>query len=213
MRTRTCSYPLETLHRPNGPMAPKRSKRKASKPPARPPARSTVAPTPKFVGRAPSPVFDHYITKGPNEPVRLPGTAPPTTPVAPTPVAAVPSPLPRTPASTPAQPTRPAGDAPKSLIALEPPFDLDEFAGLLGQTTIRVKVPKEDLSEAIRRVTEFMGFGIYVYAFSVRPAADDQLRKFVLELTRVDFSTARGDWVPFQDRGRSESPFGPDEKK
>jgi hypothetical protein len=101
----------------------------------------------------------------------------------------------------------------KPLIALEPAFDLDEFAGLLGQTLIRVKVPKEDLPEALRRVTDFMGFGIYVYAFSVRPAPDDQLKKFVLELTRVDFSPARHDWVPFQDRGRSDSPFGPDEKK
>ncbi|MCI4318535.1 MAG: hypothetical protein L3J87_01825 [Thermoplasmata archaeon] len=113
----------------------------------------------------------------------------------------------------PGAPSAPSGGLPKALIALEPPFDLDEFAGLLGQTTIRVQVPKEDLSEALRRVTDFMGFGIYVYAFSVRPAAADQLKKFVLELTRVDFSASRGDWVPFQDRGRSESPFGPDDKK
>jgi hypothetical protein len=201
-------------------MAPKRSKRKASTPRPRAPARSTVAATPKFVGRAPSPVFDHYITKGPNEPVRLPGSAPPAAPAAAPPRAAA-APVPTARRPVPAAPTAPppaASPAPtggpsKPLIALEPAFDLDEFAGLLGQTLIRVKVPKEDLPEALRRVTDFMGFGIYVYAFSVRPAPDDQLKKFVLELTRVDFSTARRDWVPFQDRGRSDSPFGPDEKK
>jgi hypothetical protein len=130
-----------------------------------------------------------------------------------TPIPAAPAPTP-----TPTAPTSPASlstssGPSKPLIALEPAFDLDEFAGLLGQTLIRVKVPKEDLPEALRRVTDFMGFGIYVYAFSVRPAPDDQLKKFVLELTRVDFSPARHDWVPFQDRGRSDSPFGPDEKK
>jgi hypothetical protein len=176
--------------------------------------RQGPARTPKFVGRAASPVFDKYITKGPNEPVRLPGTNPPppvvTAPLPPTPALAT-APHPTAPTPAPAAPAL-LGDPSKGLIALEPPFDLDEFAGLLGQTTIRVKVPKEDLSEALRRVTDFMGFGIYIYAFSVRPAAEDQLRKFVLELTRVDFSTTRGDWVPFLERGRSESPFGPDAK-
>lgn len=192
-------------------MARKRSKRTNAR--TRTPSGSTVAATPKFVGRAPSPVFDHYITKGPNEPVRLPGSAPAIVATPPVPVPTAPAPVARATAPTPAGPVRATTDAPKALIALEPPFDLDEFAALLGQTTIRVKVPKEDLSEALRRVTDFMGFGIYVYAFSVRPAPDDQLKKFVVELTRVDFSTARGDWVPFQDRGRSESPFGPDDKK
>ena len=98
----------------------------------------------------------------------------------------------------------------KPLISLERPFDLDEFAQQLGETTIRVQVPKEDLSEALRRVTDFMGFGIYVYAFSVRPAPEEQLKKFVVELMRVDYSPGRGDWAPFQDKGRSDSPFGPD---
>jgi hypothetical protein len=187
---------------------PKRSKKPRAQPAATP-------PTPKFVGRAASPVYDKYITKGPNEPVRVPGSTPALPPVTPPPRPAPLAPAAPRPVASPPAPAltaAPSGDGPKTLIALEPPFDLDEFAGLLGQTTIRVKVPKEDLSEALRRVTDFMGFGIYIYAFSVRPAPEDQLKKFVLELTRVDFSTARNDWVPFQERGRSESPFGPDAK-
>lgn len=97
-----------------------------------------------------------------------------------------------------------------NLIALERPFSVDEFAGLLGATRIRVVVPKEDLAATLQRIADFMGFGIYVYEFAVRPAPEDQLRKFVVELTRVDFSAGRGDWVPFQEKGRSDSPFGPD---
>ncbi|MCI4350720.1 MAG: hypothetical protein L3K15_04330 [Thermoplasmata archaeon] len=198
-------------------MAAKKSRSSPPKPKKRRAARPATPPTPKFVGRAASPVFDKYITKGPNEPVRLPGSlpaAPPAPAAPPRPSLATTHPAPSSPAAaaTPAVGLPVVGDPAKGLIALEPPFDLDEFAGLLGQTTIRVKVPKEDLSEALRRVTDFMGFGIYVYAFSVRPAPEDQLRKFVLELTRVDFSAARGDWQPFQERGRSTSPFGPDAK-
>jgi hypothetical protein len=95
------------------------------------------------------------------------------------------------------------------LIALERPFDLDEFAGLLGETSIRAEIPREDVAEALRRVAEFMGFGIYVYAIRVAPANDELLHRFVVELQRVDFDAAKGTWVPFEDKGRSESPFGP----
>jgi hypothetical protein len=104
----------------------------------------------------------------------------------------------------------PSGGAPpKGLIALAKPFDVDEFAQLLGETNIRVTVPREDLAEVLRRVSDFMGFGIYVYSFRVKPAATDLLKEFVLELTRVDFSAAKNDWLPFQEKGRSDSPFGP----
>jgi hypothetical protein len=54
-----------------------------------------------------------------------------------------------------------------------------------------------------------MGFGIYVYSIRVEPAAAELLRSFVVELQRVDFSAAEGRWVPFQELGRSDSPFGP----
>ncbi|HEV2428723.1 MAG TPA: hypothetical protein VGV64_02620, partial [Thermoplasmata archaeon] len=95
------------------------------------------------------------------------------------------------------------------LIPLERPFDLDEFAQLLGSTSVRVEVPREDLAEALRRISDFMGFGIYVYAIRVRPAPEDLLKRFVIELQRVDFNPEKKDWVPFEETGRSDSPFGP----
>ena len=75
--------------------------------------------------------------------------------------------------------------------------------------SIRVTVPREELAEVLRRVSEFMGFGIYVYEISIRPAPSESLAGFVVELRRVDYSAARGSWGPFEDKGRSESPFGP----
>lgn len=81
---------------------------------------------------------------------------------------------------------------------------------MLGETSIEVKVPREDLAEVLRRISDFMGFGIYVYRFSVRPAPSGLLKEFVVELTRVDYSPTDGAWNPFVEKGRSESPFGPD---
>ncbi len=72
---------------------------------------------------------------------------------------------------------------------------------MLGETAIRVTVPRDDLPEVLRRVTDFMGFGIYVYAISVRPAPSDLLKSFVVELQRVDFSAEAGRWVPFVEKG------------
>ncbi len=95
------------------------------------------------------------------------------------------------------------------LIRLERPFDVDEFSQLLGENTIEVLVPREDLAEVLRRICDFMGFGIYVYRFSVRPEPKDQLKRFVVELQRVDYSAERRDWTAFEEKGRSESPFGP----
>ncbi len=92
---------------------------------------------------------------------------------------------------------------------MDRPFDFDEFASLLGETTVRVTVPREALLEVLRRVAEFMGFGIYVYSISVRPAPSDLLKEFVVELQRVDFDPARKAWVPFAEKGTSDSPFGP----
>jgi hypothetical protein len=95
------------------------------------------------------------------------------------------------------------------LISLERPFSIDEFSQMLGETMIRVEVPREDLAEALRRISDFMGFGIYVYSFRVRPAPEELLKRFVIELERVDFSPERKDWTAFEERGRSDSPFGP----
>ena len=102
-----------------------------------------------------------------------------------------------------------AGSSSEPLIRLDRPFDLDEFSSLLGATSIRVTVPREDLTELLRRVTDFMGFGIYVYAITVRPAPAELLKSFVVELQRVDYSAEKGSWVPFVERGTVDSPFGP----
>jgi len=98
---------------------------------------------------------------------------------------------------------------PSPLLSLERPFDLDEFSQLLGETAIRVTVPRESLAELLRRVSEFMSFGIYVYTIAVRPADADLLKGFVVELQRVDFSREQGRWVPFVEQGASDNPFGP----
>jgi len=79
----------------------------------------------------------------------------------------------------------------------------------LGGTSIRITVPRDALPEVLRRVTEFMGFGIYVYSISVRPAATELLKGFVVELQRVDYSAEKGTWVPFVEKGTTDSPFGP----
>jgi hypothetical protein len=142
-------------------------------------------------------VLDKYPPKDPNLAPRGPPTTSPST-------AAHPPPPPE-PTTTP--PT-PAG-APVPLISLERPFDVDEFSSMLGETSVRVTVPREDLAEVLRRVSEFMGFGIYVYAVSVRPTPGDLLKSFVVELQRVDYAPEKGAWVPFVEKGTSDSPFGP----
>ena len=107
------------------------------------------------------------------------------------------------PGATPPNPT------PSSLITLERPFDVDEFSTLLGGTSIRVTVPRESLAEVLQRVLEFMGFGIYVYSISVRPTANELLKGFVVELQRVDYSAEKAAWLPFVEKGTTDSPFGP----
>ena len=118
--------------------------------------------------------------------------------------AAAPGPSPPTPIMGAASPPVPG----QPLITLDRPFDVDDFAALLGETSIRVTVPRESLSEVLHRVMEFMGFGIYVYAISVRPAPSELLKSFLVELQRVDFSAEKGAWVPFEEKGTVSSPFG-----
>ncbi len=74
---------------------------------------------------------------------------------------------------------------------------------------MRVTVPRDALPEVLRRVTEFMDFGIYVYAVTVRPAPAELLKSFVVELQRVDYSSDKGAWIPFVEKGATDSPFGP----
>jgi hypothetical protein len=64
-----------------------------------------------------------------------------------------------------------------------------------------VTVPREALTEVLRRVTDFMGFGIYVYSVTVRPAPSELLKGFVVELQRVDFDPQTKLWKPFVERG------------
>ena len=148
------------------------------------------------MGRDASPVLDHYPPKDPGFGVPPPSVSSPPSTTA----TALPSSPPPTDHSPP---------PPVNLISLDRPFDLDEFSQTLGENSIRVTVPREDLTEVLRRITDFMGFGIYVYRFSVRPAPSDLLKQFVIELERVDYSAAERDWVPFEEKGRSDSPFGP----
>jgi hypothetical protein len=116
-------------------------------------------------------------------------------------------------ASTPSALSTPApamaGGTPGGLLRLDTPFDPDEFARQLGETRIQVDVPRDSLAEVLRRVADFMGFGIYVYEIRVAPVPGDQLQAFRLELTRVDYSARDKRWNPFEERGRSDSPFGP----
>jgi len=174
-------------------------KRGNSKKPAR---RSRPSPAvraaPRFVGRDASPVLDRYppkdsstAPKGP-PPIAI-SSAPATTPTPPSPRPAVP----------------PNGTPASSLITLDRPFNVDDFSTLLGETSIRVTVPREALAEVLQRVLEFMGFGIYVYSISVRPAPTELLKGFVVELQRVDFSSEKRAWLPFVEKGTTDSPFGP----
>ncbi len=159
----------------------------------RKPHRPTTAARKGFVGRDASPVLDKYPPKDPRLSPRGPpggSNAQPST-----------APSPASPASAPTTVI--------PLITLERPFDVDEFAGLLGETSIRVTVPLEQLAEVVRRITDFMGFGIYVYSFSIRPAPSELLKSFILELHRVDYSTGEKTWIPFVEKGTSDSPFGP----
>lgn len=86
------------------------------------------------------------------------------------------------------------------LITLDRGFDIEQFSSMLGETSIRVSVPREDLPEVLRRVLDFMGFGVYVYSIALRPGPSDLLKEFVVELRRIDFSSEKGDWTPFVEK-------------
>jgi hypothetical protein len=171
--------------------------------PARKRPARTLATRTGFVGRDASPVLDKYPPKDPKlAPKGPPGgsnAVPPAAPAA-TPAHGAPSTAP---------PPAPSTSGTIPLITLERPFDVDEFSSLLGETSVRVTVPLEHLAEVLRRVTDFMGFGIYVYSISIRPAASELLKSFVVDLHRVDYAAAQKEWVAFVEQGTSDSPFGP----
>lgn len=177
---------------PGSTMAPSKRSKKTTARRAKSPARGRGG----FVGRDSSPVLERYPPKDPSLSIRGP---PKSSPATPTPAA--PPPKAPSPSSAP--------EAPIPLIALERPFDVDDFSSMLGETSIRVTVPREDLAEVLRRASEFMGFGIYVYSFAVRPTPGDLLKSFVVDLQRVDYSPEKRAWLPFVDKGASNSPFGP----
>jgi hypothetical protein len=177
-------------------MAPKK------KAPNRPDRRPAPKAQKGFVGRDASPVLDRYPPKDPKLAPRGPPGGSNAIPSSPAHAATAPA------ASAPPTPPSASPNA-IPLITLERPFDVDEFSGLLGETSIRVTVPIEHLAEVFRRVTDFMGFGIYVYSVQVRPAASEFLKSFIVELQRVDYAAGIKDWIPFVEKGTSDSPFGP----
>ncbi|MGI0131802.1 MAG: hypothetical protein ACREDK_01705 [Thermoplasmata archaeon] len=157
-------------------------------------------------------MLERYPPKDAALSVRGPPTPPPAAPPSPARPLIPPPPSP-TASSAPTAPGAPAAPPRRDLLSLDRPFDVDEFSQVLGETQIQVEVPREALVEVLRRVCDFMGFGIYVYSVTVRPAPTELLKRFVVELQRVDFEPATSRWVPFQEKGRSESPFGPNDSR
>ncbi len=141
----------------------------------------------------------------PREDASAPGRPPPRPPATTVTPTAGPAPAAPTDPGAMGRGTPPSGP----LIRLDRPFDADEFSTLLGGTSVRVNVPRDSLPEVLRRVTDFMGFGIYVYAITIRPAPNELLKEFVVELERVDYSPEKQTWVRFVEKGPSNSPFGP----
>ncbi len=188
---------------------PARARRGRSAPLPRAP-RATAPPASSWKGRDSSPVLERYPTKEANAPV---GAATPAPSVAraarPTGPSVTAAPPPAVAAAVPGPGSVATPTPPRGLITLDTAFDVDGFSQSLGETSLRVVVPREDLVEVLRRVTDFMGFGIYVYALRVYPEPAETLRRFVVELQRVDYSEERRAWLPFEEKGVSDSPFGP----
>ncbi len=77
------------------------------------------------------------------------------------------------------------------------PFDVDEFSQKLGETSIKVVVPRDHLPEVLKRALDFISFGIYVYTIVVIPAPNPTLDSFVVQMDRIDFNDRLKGWVPF----------------
>jgi hypothetical protein len=79
------------------------------------------------------------------------------------------------------------------------PFDPDEFSQRLGETSIKVVVPREHLPEVLKRALDFINFGIYVYTIVVMPSPNPTLNTFVVQMDRIDFNDKLKGWVPFRE--------------
>ena len=118
-----------------------------------------------------------------------------------------PEPVPPSPEG-PLPPAAPVGVI-SGILRLEAPFDVDDFCRQLGETHLRATVPKAQVAEVLKRILEFMDFGVYVYTLVVLPAPGATLDRFVVQLDRIQYNEARRVWVPFEDRGVADNPFGP----
>jgi hypothetical protein len=85
---------------------------------------------------------------------------------------------------------------------------VDELSRQLGESHLRFEVPKTELAETLKRVFEFMDFGVYVYSVVVLPAPGKTLERFVLQLDRIEYDERRGVWIPFREKGVADDPFG-----
>ncbi len=116
---------------------------------------------------------------------------------------------PATPSPRRSVPPPPPPGVSSGILRLEAPFDVDDFCRQLGETHLRATVPKAQVPEVLRRILEFMDFGVYVYTLVVLPAPGATLDRFVVQLDRIQYNEARRVWVPFEERGASDNPFGP----
>lgn len=89
---------------------------------------------------------------------------------------------------------------PIRLGATEKPFDVDEFSQMLGETSIRVVVPREQMEEVLKRAMDFINFGIYVYSIVVLPSPKKTMESFILQMDRIDYDEKRNVWIPFDDK-------------
>ncbi|MCL4324622.1 MAG: hypothetical protein M1144_04075 [Candidatus Thermoplasmatota archaeon] len=85
------------------------------------------------------------------------------------------------------------------------PFDIDEFSQKLGETAIKVTVPRDQLPEVLKRALDFINFGIYVYSIVVLPSPTPTLNTFIVQMDRIDFNDKLKGWVPFRE-GRDPPP-------
>ncbi len=106
-------------------------------------------------------------------------------------------------------PPAPVTGVTSGILRLEAPFDVDDFCRQLGETHLRASVPKAQVAEVLKRILEFMDFGVYVYTLVVLPAPGGTLDRFVVQLDRIQYHEARKVWVPFEERGGADNPFGP----
>ena len=115
---------------------------------------------------------------------------------------------PRSSSSPPPAPAPPPSTPSPGLLRLEPAFDVDELSRQLGESHLRFEVPKAELAETLKRVLEFMDFGVYVYSVVLLPAPGKTLERFVLQLDRIEYDERRGVWIPFREKGVADDPFG-----